>query len=72
MVTTRTFTYECEACGTRLVVTESGKGYLSPIYCCGGAVKEVAMHVKSTVPRKKVKKKRGASKKKSERNRSKR
>lgn len=32
MVTIKTVTYECEICGTELVVKESGEGYPSPIY----------------------------------------
>jgi hypothetical protein len=62
MAIARTVTYECETCGTELVVTESGGGYLSPIYCCGAEVKEVAIPAKKAAPRKKAKKKSPAKK----------
>lgn len=63
MATTRTVTYDCDTCGTELVVTKSGEGYLSPIYCCGAEMKEVAIPVKRSV-KKKVKKKKSIAKKK--------
>ncbi len=70
MVTMKTVTYECETCGTELVVKESGEGYLSPIYCCGTEIKEIATLAKRSVP-KKVRKKKNTAKKKSARKRSK-
>lgn len=63
MVTMKTVTYECETCGTELVVKESGEGYLSPIYCCGTEIKEIATSGKKSVP-KKVRKKKSTAKKK--------
>jgi len=35
-------TYECEECGSEIIVTPTGEMQLSPIYCCGFEVKEVA------------------------------
>jgi len=51
-------TYECEQCGTEVVVTETGETMLSPIYCCGMQVTEV-----SSVEKKPVKPKKKAVKK---------
>jgi len=51
-------TYECEQCGSEIVVTETGETMLSPIYCCGFTVSEV-----SSVQKKQAKpKKKGAKK----------
>ena len=38
----RVITYECEQCGSEVVVTENLEDALSPIYCCGLAITEVA------------------------------
>lgn len=38
---TKIVTYECEQCGTEVVVTEALGSSLQPIYCCGIAVAEV-------------------------------
>jgi hypothetical protein len=38
----RIVTYECEECGTEVVVTESGETSLRPIYCCGLEITEVS------------------------------
>ena len=38
----RIVTYECEQCGSEIVVTETGETLLSPIYCCGVTVTEVS------------------------------
>ncbi|MEJ2696803.1 MAG: hypothetical protein P8013_09155 [Candidatus Sulfobium sp.] len=38
----RIVTYECEECGTEVVVTETGGTSLRPIYCCGLEVTEVS------------------------------
>lgn len=51
-------TYECEQCGTDVVVTTTGETMLSPIYCCGMEVKEI-----SSVEKKPVKPKKKAAKK---------
>ena len=51
-------TYECEQCGTEVVVTETGETMLSPIYCCGMQVTEVSsVEKKTTKPKKKTAKK---------------
>lgn len=34
-------TYECEECGSEIVVTPTGETQMSPIYCCGVEVLEV-------------------------------
>ena len=51
-------TYECEQCGTDVVVTTTGETMLSPIYCCGMEVTEI-----SSVEKKPVKPKKKAVKK---------
>ena len=60
-------TYECTQCGSEIVVTESLESELSPIYCCGIEVAEVAAKEKKPArPRKKAVKKvakKGAKKK---------
>ncbi len=38
----RIITYECEECGTEVVVTEKGGTLLRPIYCCGLEITEVS------------------------------
>jgi hypothetical protein len=38
----RIITYECEECGTEVVVTERGGTLLRPIYCCGLEITEVS------------------------------
>ena len=53
----RIVTYECEECGTEVVVTETGGTALMPIYCCGMEVTEV-----SSVPKTAGKKKSAAAK----------
>ena len=51
-------TYECEQCGTEVVVTETGETMLSPIYCCGMEVTEISSVEKKPVrPQKKAVKK---------------
>lgn len=35
-------TYECELCGSEIVVTSTGESRLSPIYCCGMEVTRIA------------------------------
>jgi hypothetical protein len=54
----KVITYNCDVCGSEIVVTESGLSQLSPIYCCGIEVTEV-----SSVPKKQVKKPTKAAKK---------
>jgi len=54
-------TYECEECGSEIVVTPTGETQLSPIYCCGFEVTEVAPVAKKvSAPKKKVVKKAAA------------
>ena len=61
-------TYECEQCGSEIVVTSSGEGRLSPIYCCGLEVTEITAAGKKPAakkkPAKKVSKKKVPAKKK--------
>jgi len=66
-------TYECERCGTEVVVSEAFGAQLSPIYCCGMEIVEIssvekkpAKAKKKTVKKvaKKVSKKKIAQKKK--------
>jgi hypothetical protein len=57
-MTTRIVSYECEQCGSEIVVTETGESQLSPIYCCSVAVTEVSsVEKKPAKPKKKVAKK---------------
>jgi hypothetical protein len=51
IIMAKVITYNCEVCGSEIVVTESGLTQLSPIYCCGIEVAEI-----SSVPKKQVKK----------------
>ena len=54
----RIVTYECEQCGSEIIVTETGETQLSPIYCCGISVTEVsAVGKKQATPKKKAAKK---------------
>ena len=54
MAKKRTVTYECEQCGSEIVVTSTGEGELSPIYCCGIEVTEIAIiEEKAIRPKKK-------------------
>jgi len=54
----RIITYECEQCGSEIVVTETGETELSPIYCCSMAVTEVgSVEKKQAKPKKKAVKK---------------
>jgi hypothetical protein len=54
----RVITYNCDVCGSEIVVSEAGDSQLSPIYCCGVEVTEV-----SSVHKKQAKSKRIATKK---------
>jgi hypothetical protein len=55
MARRRTVTYECEQCGSEIVVTSAGEGELSPLYCCGIEVTEISSNVKKVVrPKKKA------------------
>jgi hypothetical protein len=45
----KVITYNCDVCGSEIVVTEMGDSQLSPIYCCGVEVTEM-----SSVPKKKA------------------
>ncbi len=73
MANARVITYECEQCGSEIVVTPTGETILSPIYCCGLEVTEIssvekkpARPVKKATKKaaKKVVKKKAAAKKK--------
>ena len=35
-------TYECELCGSEVIVTNTGESRLSPIYCCGMEVTQIS------------------------------
>ena len=51
----RIITYECEQCGSEIVVTETGETQLSPIYCCSMVVTEVSsVEKKQAKPKKKA------------------
>lgn len=50
----RIVTYECEECGTEVVVTETGETSLAPIYCCGLEITEVSAVPKPSTKRKKA------------------
>jgi len=55
MARKRTVTYECEQCGSEIVVTSTGEGELSPVYCCGIKVTEISSTRKKAVrPKKKT------------------
>jgi hypothetical protein len=58
--------YECELCGTEVVVTSEGESRLSPIYCCGVEVTRISSAEKKPKKKvaKKVSKKKTAKKKK--------
>jgi len=54
----RVITYECTQCGSEIIVTESLESELSPIYCCGIEVAEIATQEKKpSRPKKKTAKK---------------
>jgi hypothetical protein len=53
MATEKVITFECEQCGTELVVNAAGEMELSPIYCCGVMVTEVPSQQKKSVKTKK-------------------
>jgi hypothetical protein len=55
MAKARIITYECEECGSEIVVTPTGETALSPIYCCGIEVTELSSAEKK--PSKPAKKK---------------
>jgi hypothetical protein len=54
----RVVTYNCDVCGSEIVVSETGESQLSPIYCCGIEVTEM-----SSAKRKQAKPKKKAVKK---------
>jgi hypothetical protein len=55
MARKRIVTYECEQCGSGIVVTSTGEGELSPVYCCGIEVTEISATGKNAVrPKKKA------------------
>jgi hypothetical protein len=69
-------TYECELCGSEVIVTNTGESRLSPIYCCGMEVTQISSvkkkplkaakkGTKKVSKKKTVKKKKPAAKKKS-------
>jgi hypothetical protein len=49
-------TYECERCGTEIVVSETYGAQLSPIYCCGMEITEVSSVEKKPAKKKAAKK----------------
>jgi len=53
-------TYQCEECGSEIIVTPTGETQLSPIYCCGFEVAEVAPVAKKAPAKKKTVKKAAA------------
>jgi hypothetical protein len=54
----RVITYNCDVCGSEIVVTDTGESQLSPIYCCGVEVTEVSSTQKRQAkPKKKAAKK---------------
>jgi len=58
MAKARIITYECEECGSEIVVTPTGETALSPIYCCGIEVTELSSaEKKPSKPAKKTAKK---------------
>jgi hypothetical protein len=58
VATERVITFECEQCGTEVVVNAAGEMELSPIYCCGLMVTEVpSQQKKAAKTKKKVAKK---------------
>jgi hypothetical protein len=55
MAKARIITYECEECGSEIVVTPTGETALSPIYCCGIEVTELSSaEKKPSKPSKKI------------------
>jgi hypothetical protein len=50
-------TYECNRCGTEIIVSPAADGQLSPIYCCGIGVTEISSVEKKTAKAKKAVKK---------------
>lgn len=50
-------TYECQRCGTEVVVSEAFGAQLSPIYCCGMEVTEISSIEKKPRTEKKAVKK---------------
>ena len=42
--------YECEQCGTEIVVTEANGAELRPIYCCGIEIVEISSSAKKHAP----------------------
>jgi len=64
MARAKTITYECEQCGSDIIVTSTGEGQLSPIYCCGVQVTEITTATKSSTRQKKQKAKKASVKKK--------
>jgi len=57
MATVRQITYECEQCGSKIIVKKTGETVLAPIYCCGTEVAEISVKGKETGPKKKTVKK---------------
>jgi hypothetical protein len=54
----KVITYNCDVCGSEIVVSETGESQLSPIYCCGIEVTEVSSAQKRQAkPKKKATKK---------------
>jgi hypothetical protein len=62
MAKARVITYECEECGSEIVVTPTGESELSPIYCCGIEVTEISSAGKKALQPKKKTVKKGTKK----------
>jgi len=59
----RIITYECEECGSEIIVTPEEGMQLSPIYCCNVQVTEISTGPEEApAPKKKVKAKPAAKK----------
>jgi hypothetical protein len=53
MATIRTVLYECDVCGTEVIVNSAGIERVSPIYCCGIELTERTLSpAKKTAPAK--------------------
>jgi len=55
MAKQRIITYECEECGSEIVVNPVEGMQLSPIYCCGVQVTEISSGPEEPAPKKKIK-----------------
>jgi hypothetical protein len=60
MARLKSITYECEQCGSEIIVTSTGEGELSPIYCCGIEVVDASSTAKKAAHPKKAATKKGS------------